>query len=58
MDHVRVEACDTCRTFLKSVDLTKNGLAVPEVDEVATLALDFWAAEHGYAKLQLNLLGM
>ncbi len=35
MPHVRVEACDTCRVYLKAIDLTKNGLAVPEVDELA-----------------------
>jgi len=56
--HVRVEACDTCRVYLKSVDLTKNGLAVPEVDELASIALDLWAAEHGYKKLQTNLFGL
>jgi FdhE protein len=56
--HVRIEACDTCRTYIKSVDLTRNGLAVPEVDELATVSLSLWAEEHGYAKLQLNLLGM
>ena len=56
--HVRVEACDTCRVYLKAVDLTKNGLAVPEVDELASVALDLWAAEHGYSKLQTNLFGM
>ena len=56
--HVRVEACDTCHVYLKAVDLTKNGLAVPEVDELASVALDLWAAEHGYAKLQTNLFGL
>ena len=56
--HVRVEACDSCRVYLKAVDLTKNGLAVPEVDELASVALDLWAAEHGYTKLQTNLLGL
>src|SRR5690242_11669343 len=56
--HIRVEACDTCRVYLKAVDLTKNGLAVPEVDELASVALDLWAAEHGYSKLQTNLFGM
>jgi formate dehydrogenase maturation protein FdhE len=55
--HVRVDVCDTCRTYLKSVDLTKNGLAVPIVDELATIPLDLWAREHGYEKQQLNLLG-
>jgi Protein involved in formate dehydrogenase formation len=55
--HVRVDVCDTCHTYLKSVDLTKTGLAVAVVDELATLALDLWACEHGYEKLQINLLG-
>ncbi len=36
--YVRVEACDCCRCYLKSVDLTINGLAVPVVDELATVA--------------------
>lgn len=55
--HVRVDVCDTCHTYLKSIDLTKTGLAVPVVDELATIPLDLWAREHGYAKLQINLLG-
>ncbi len=58
LQHVRVECCDTCKSYLKTVDLTKNGLAEPIVDEIATLPLDLWAQEHGYAKLQPNLLQM
>jgi formate dehydrogenase maturation protein FdhE len=56
--HVRVEACDTCHTYLKSVDLTKDGFAIPEVDEIATVALNLWADEHGYTKIETNVLGM
>lgn len=56
--HVRVEACDTCRTYIKTVDLTKNGRAVPIVDELATIPLNLWATEHSYTKLQVNLLGV
>ena len=56
--HIRVESCDTCRVYLKAIDLTKNGRAVPEVDELASVVLDLWAAEHGYTKLQSNLFGM
>jgi formate dehydrogenase maturation protein FdhE len=56
--HVRVDVCDTCHTYLKSVDLTKIGLAVPVVDELAAIPLDLWALEHGYHKLQFNMLGM
>jgi FdhE protein len=57
-DHVRVEACDTCHHYIKTVDLTKNGLAVPVVDELATIPLNLWAQEHQYVKLQANLLGI
>jgi formate dehydrogenase accessory protein FdhE len=56
--HVRVDVCDTCHTYLKSIDLTKTGLAVAVVDELATIPLDLWAREHGYEKLQINLLGI
>jgi len=57
-DYIRVEACDSCKTYIKSVDLTKNGHAEPVVDEIAAAALDFWAKEHGYEKIELNLMGM
>jgi formate dehydrogenase accessory protein FdhE len=57
-DYIRVECCDACKTYIKSVDLTKNGHAEPLVDELASAPLDLWAREHGYAKLQSNLMGM
>ena len=56
--HVRIDVCDTCHTYMKSVDLTKIGLAVPLVDELAALPLDLWAREEGYHKLQINLVGI
>lgn len=56
--HVRVECCDVCHNYIKSVDFTKNGLADPLVDELASVPLDLWAQEHGYAKLHPNLLGL
>jgi FdhE protein len=58
LDYVRVDACDSCQTYLKAVDLTQNGHAVPVVDEIATVALNIWAEGHGYSKLEPNLLGM
>lgn len=57
-DHVRVEACDTCKHYLKGVDLTRLGNAQPLVDEVAAAPLDLWATEHGYTKIELNLVGI
>ena len=58
LDHVRVEACDTCRHYIKTIDLTKNGRAVPVVDELAAIPLSLWAAENGYTKVSTNLLGL
>jgi len=56
--HVRIAACETCRYYIKTVDLTRDGLAVPEVDELAALALDLWASERGYTKVQSNVFGL
>lgn len=56
LEHVRIDACDTCRVYLKTVDLTKDGLAVPVVDDIATVSFDLWAREAGYARLHPNLL--
>jgi FdhE protein len=55
---VRVEACDSCKHYLKGIDRTKDGRAVPLVDELATPALDVWAYENGYEKIELNLAGI
>ena len=57
LPHIRVEACDTCKFFLTTVDLTKDGHAIPLVDDLAAIPLSLWAHEHGYSRLQLNLLG-
>jgi FdhE protein len=56
LKHVRVEGCDSCRSYLKTVDLTKSGLAEPIVDEMASIPLDLWAQKQGYTKLQCNLM--
>lgn len=58
LGYVRVEACDTCHCYIKTIDLTKNGRAVPVVDELAAIPLSLWAAEKGYEKVWGNLLGV
>ena len=55
---IRMEGCDSCKTYLKTIDLTKDGHAEPVVDELASAPLDLWARERGYAKLHNNLLGL
>jgi formate dehydrogenase maturation protein FdhE len=54
--HIRTEACDTCRTYLRTIDLTKDGHAIPIVDDLAALPLSLWAHEHTYSRLHPNLL--
>jgi FdhE protein len=53
---VRVEACDTCKAYILTVDLTKDGLAVPEVDALAAIPLTLWADENGHHKVTRNIL--
>jgi len=55
--HIRVEACETCKFFVRTIDLTKDGHAVPIVDDLSAIPLTLWAHEHGYSRLQPNLLG-
>ncbi len=55
--HVRVECCETCKHFLRTIDLTKDGNAVPIVDDLAAIPLSLWAEENGYTRIQGNLLG-
>jgi formate dehydrogenase accessory protein FdhE len=55
--HIRVEACDTCRHCLRAVDLTKDGNAIPTVDDLAAIPLALWTEEYGYQRIHGNLLG-
>jgi formate dehydrogenase accessory protein FdhE len=55
--YIRVEACETCKFYLRTIDLTKDGNAVPLVDDLAAISLSLWAEEHGYSRAQPNLLG-
>ena len=49
---VRIEGCDTCGVYLKTIDASKDGTVVPVVDDLATIPLDLWAREHGYRRLR------
>jgi FdhE protein len=55
--HVRVEACETCKFYLRTIDLTKEGNAIPLVDDLAAIPHTLWASGQGYSRLQPNLLG-
>ena len=55
---MRLLACETCKSYLLIVDLDRDPAAIPEVDELAGIALDLWAVQRGYHKLQPNLAGV
>jgi FdhE protein len=56
LQHVRVEGCDSCKSYMKTVDFTKSALGEAVVDEIASVPLDLWAQGQGYRKLQVNLM--
>jgi hypothetical protein len=57
-DHLRLDVCHACRHYLKTVDRTRLGVAVPVVDELAGASLDLCARDRGFQKVELNLVGL
>ena len=55
--HIRIEACESCRRYLLSIDLATDLAAVPVVDELAAIPLDLYAREQGFSKITPNLMG-
>ncbi|MCS7307572.1 MAG: formate dehydrogenase accessory protein FdhE [Aquificaceae bacterium] len=55
---VQLQSCQRCGYYMKLVDLRLDGLAVPQVDDVATLSLDLWAQERGFKRFEKNILGL
>jgi len=55
---VRIEACDACLRYVKSIDLTVDGRAIPEIDDLCSLSMDLWAVEQGYERLEPSLAGV
>lgn len=54
----RIEACDTCRRYVKSIDLTLDMRPIPEVDDIASIAMDLWAIEEGYSRIEPGWAGI
>jgi len=55
----RVEVCEECKKYIKTIDTTVVGEAVvPLVEDMATLHLDIIAQKEGYKKAGTNILEM
>ena len=55
--NLRIAGCESCRCYLIEVDLGRDARAVPEVDELAAIPLDLYAADQGLTKVTPNLMG-
>jgi FdhE protein len=55
---VRIEACETCRRYVKSIDLSEDARPIPEVDDLVSLSMDLWAAEQGWTRVEPGLAGL
>jgi len=58
MDHILTQACTQCARYLHVIRADKDPEAIPEVDEVAAIAMDIWALEQGWEKIHPNLIGL
>ncbi|HEX4383041.1 MAG TPA: formate dehydrogenase accessory protein FdhE [Myxococcales bacterium] len=54
----RIEACESCGGYVKSIDLTSDARGIPEVDDVASVSLDLWAMENGFERFEPGLAGL
>jgi len=55
---VQLQVCQKCGHYIKLIDMRLDGLAVPHVEDVATLILDLWAKERGFVKFESNIFGL
>lgn len=54
----RIEACESCKVYVKSIDLTGDARLVPEVDDLVSISLDLWAVEQGFERMEPGLAGL
>lgn len=54
----RIEACETCHAYIKSIDLGQDARRIPEVDDLLSLSLDLWAVERGFVRIEPGLAGV
>lgn len=54
----RIETCETCHRYVKSIDLSLDARLIPEVDDLVSLSMDLWAVEEGYTRIEPGLAGI
>jgi formate dehydrogenase accessory protein FdhE len=56
--NVRLETCETCRRYVKSIDLTVDARPIPAIDDLVSLSMDLWAADEGYTRIEPGIAGI
>lgn len=57
LPHVAIDGCGTCSRYLLTIDVRRDPLAVPVVDELAALPFYVYARERELSKIVPNQLG-
>ncbi len=55
---VRIETCETCHRYVKSIDLTNDARPIPIIDDLISLSMDLWAVDEGYTRIEPGLAGL
>jgi FdhE protein len=55
---VRIETCETCRRYVKSIDLTLDARPIPPIDELLSLSMDLWAVDEGLVRIEPGMAGI
>jgi FdhE protein len=55
---VRIEACETCHRYVKSLDLSEDARPIPEVDDLVSISMDLWATDQGFTRIEPGLAGL
>lgn len=55
---VRIEACETCHRYVKSIDLTKDARPIAPIDDLLSVSMDLWAADQGYSRIEPGIAGI
>ena len=56
--NVRLEACETCRRYVKSIDMTADARPIPIIDDLLSISMDLWAADEGFTRIEPGLAGL
>jgi FdhE protein len=55
--YIKLAGCETCHSYLKCIDLSIDGHAIPAVDDVASLPMSLWMVDNGFHPAHFNLFG-